>query len=193
VTRPLAATPLYYPALYLLATITSVRVMRLKFGEQLGLGCMWWLPFAICVNVGGVGDAGLMSGWLAVCSLMPLIRLYANERIRRRAFADDEASRCAAAVAAERLCHTLVLLFCPRDWVEMLCRSRACDGGTIRALGANVLQGEPAAGDGARGGHAAPAHYPVDALRCVLVDGAVSPCTLERSNAVWLRVHWRHA
>jgi hypothetical protein len=80
-------------ALYLLATVTAARVMRIKYSEQVGLVVVWLIPFAICMVVGGVSDAGMMCAWLAVSSLFPLFRLYVNERIRRRAFADDEATR----------------------------------------------------------------------------------------------------
>lgn len=125
--RPLASPPIYYPgashcngkpsnhmnsthtplvraaALLVLSTVTATRLLRVPFIEQLRLVCGSLLLFVVLVGLSSLPARAHLCVWLVVGALAPLIGIRANERIRRRAFAENLATRYAGGAGGRQL------------------------------------------------------------------------------------------
>jgi hypothetical protein len=82
-------------ALYVLATITAARLLQLKFIEQVRLVGASLVVFVTLITLSGMPDRGYVCGWLSLGAIFLMIGVHANEKNRRLAFADNEATRYA--------------------------------------------------------------------------------------------------
>jgi hypothetical protein len=90
-------------ALLVLSTVTATRLLRVPFIEQLRLVCGSLLLFVVLVGLSSLPARAYLCVWLGVGALAPLIGIRANERIRRRAFAENLATRYAGGAGGRQL------------------------------------------------------------------------------------------